>query len=134
MARFALAVLSGIAAGLGVYTFLYAQAPSYFSNNPAACANCHAMRDYFDSWQKSPHHAAAACNDCHTPHPLAAKYLAKTENGWRHSLRFTLQDYPDAIRIRAASAAIVEANCVRCHEAMGSGNCLHCHAGVAHGS
>jgi len=37
----AAAVLVGIAAGLGVYTFVYAKGYSYITNDPAACANCH---------------------------------------------------------------------------------------------
>jgi len=69
----------GAALGLGAYTFVYARGYSYFSNDPAACANCHVMRDYFDSWQRSSHHASAVCNDCHTPHPLVGKYLTKAE-------------------------------------------------------
>lgn len=138
MARFAFAVLLGVLTGLGVYTFVYAQGYSYFSNDPAACANCHAMRDHFESWQKSSHHAGATCNDCHTPHALLGKYLTKAENGWNHSLRFTLQDFPEPIRIRPVNAAKLEANCVRCHEPMvaevaGTG-CARCHAGVGHGA
>jgi cytochrome c nitrite reductase small subunit len=77
------------------------------------------------------------CNDCHTPHALVGKYLTKAENGWNHSLRFTLQDYPDPIRIRAANAAKLRANCLRCHMDMASQmpeeDCVRCHAGVGHG-
>jgi cytochrome c nitrite reductase small subunit len=135
--RYLVAVLAGVVAGLGAYTFRYAQGFSYFSNDPEACANCHVMREYHDSWQKAPHHAAAACNDCHTPHALAGKYLAKAENGWHHSLRFTLQDYADPIRLRAVNAARLERNCLRCHQEMAGEvkglACLHCHAGVGHG-
>ena len=135
--RAVLSALVGAALGLGVYTFLYAQGHSYFSNNPAACANCHVMRDYLDSWQRSSHHASAVCNDCHTPHALAGKYLTKAENGWNHSLHFTLQDYPDPIRIRPANAAKLRANCLRCHADMAGQmpeeDCVRCHAGVGHG-
>jgi cytochrome c nitrite reductase small subunit len=133
----ALSALAGAALGLGVYTFLYAQGFSYFSNRPAACANCHIMRDYFESWQRSSHHSAAVCNDCHTPHALAGKYLTKAENGWNHSMHFTLEDYSDPIRIRPANAARLRANCVRCHADMAAlmpgEDCLRCHAGVGHG-
>ncbi len=135
--RYLVAGLAGVLIGLGAYTFRYAQGFSYFSNDPEACANCHVMREYRDSWQQSSHHAAAACNDCHTPHGLAGKYLAKAENGWHHSLRFTLQDYADPLRIRAANAARLERNCLRCHQEMASEmkglECLHCHAAVGHG-
>ena len=64
--RAVLSALVGAALGLGVYTFLYAQGHSYFSNNPAACANCHVMRDYLDSWQRSSHHASGRRPYCLT--------------------------------------------------------------------
>jgi len=133
----ALSVLAGLALGLGVYTFVYAQGFSYFSSNPSACANCHVMRDYYDSWERSTHRARAVCNDCHTPHAIAPKYLTKAENGWNHSMRFTLQNYPDPIRIRPANAEKLRQNCLRCHGDMASQmpdeDCVRCHAGVGHG-
>ncbi|HET9764987.1 MAG TPA: cytochrome c nitrite reductase small subunit, partial [Casimicrobiaceae bacterium] len=39
-----LAVLVGVLAGLGGYTFLYAEGFSYMSSDPRACVNCHIMR------------------------------------------------------------------------------------------
>jgi cytochrome c nitrite reductase small subunit len=133
---YAAAALIGIIGGLGAYTFVYARGFSYFSNNPEACANCHVMREFRDAWQKGSHHAHAACNDCHTPHPFASKYFVKARNGWNHSLRFTLQDFPDPIRIRPANAEVLEANCVRCHAPMVSEmaglHCVRCHSGVGH--
>ena len=69
-----LACTLGLFGGLGTYTFTYAKGLSYFSNDPRACMNCHIMREHFDGWQKSPHHAVATCNDCHTPHTFFAKY------------------------------------------------------------
>ena len=35
--------LCGMAAGLGTFTFVYAQGSSDLPNDPAACANCHVM-------------------------------------------------------------------------------------------
>lgn len=140
------ATLVGVAIGLGAYTFQYAQGLSYFSNRPEACANCHVMRDVLDSWQKSPHHLRASCNDCHTPHALVPKYVAKAEHGWRHSVGFTLQNFPEPIRITPHDRILVIENCVRCHGEMISEiegrpgahdavalDCLRCHAGVGHG-
>src|SRR4051794_2922993 len=88
----ALAVLMGTCIGLGGYTFRYAEGLSYFSTDPKACVNCHVMRDEYESWARSSHHAAAGCVDCHLPHELVPKYLAKASNGWHHSKGFTLQD------------------------------------------
>ncbi len=133
-----LSVLTGSMIGLGLYTFLYAQGYSYFSNDPNACANCHIMREYLESWQKSSHHARATCNDCHTPHALLPKLATKAENGWNHSMKFTLQNFQEPIRIRVSNADRLQANCLRCHQDMSDeigsdADCVHCHAGVGHG-
>ena len=135
----------GVCAGLGGYTFFYAKGLAYMSNDPAVCANCHVMRPYYEGWAKATHHAVATCNDCHAPHDLLGKLMTKAENGAHHSQAFTLQTYPDVIRIRPKNAAIVVQNCLRCHEELVSGitghgkhqeegaDCVRCHAGVGHG-
>src|SRR5512147_244022 len=86
-----LAVLAGLLAGTGSFTFRYAEGLSYLSNDPKACANCHVMNDQFDSWRKGPHHATAVCNDCHVPPQFPWKYVAKARNGYHHSMGITLQ-------------------------------------------
>ncbi len=40
-AELLLAVLVGVAAGIGGYTFVSARGASYLTDNPAACANGH---------------------------------------------------------------------------------------------
>lgn len=130
----------GIVGGLGMFTFQYAEGTSYFSNDPKACVNCHIMRDQFDGWQKSTHHAVATCNDCHVPHDLIGKYLTKAEHGYRHSKGFTFQDFHEPIRITDGSSRIVQHNCVRCHESLvadlpshsAGADCAHCHSGIGH--
>jgi cytochrome c nitrite reductase small subunit len=138
-------LLAGVVLGLGGYTFWYAEGASYLSSDPRACVNCHVMREHFDSWQRSSHHAVANCIDCHLPHATLPKYLAKAENGFFHSLRFTLQDYPEPIRIGPKNARILQQNCIHCHydlvaDVIGHGsagdatnNCVRCHASVGHG-
>ena len=103
------------------------------------------MRDQYDGWQKASHHAVATCNDCHVPHEMVPKYLVKAENGFWHSKGFTLQDFPEPIRLRPVSLNILQTNCVHCHHDLvndilihgstGSEttNCVHCHAAVGHG-
>ena len=136
------ACLAGVMTGVGTYTFQYAEGLSYFSNDPNACANCHIMRDHLDSWQKSSHHGRAVCNDCHTPHALLPKLITKADNGWNHSVKFTLQNYADPIRIRPVNAVRLQENCVRCHADLtadirhaysGDVTCVRCHRGVGHG-
>jgi cytochrome c nitrite reductase small subunit len=140
-----LAVAVGLAAGIGAYTFRYAQGLSYFSADPKACVNCHIMRSQYDGWQKASHHAVAVCIDCHLPHDFISKYLAKAENGWRHSEKFTTQSFAEPILVQARGREILQANCVQCHAPLveqlapgphGGGDtvsCVHCHANVGHG-
>jgi cytochrome c nitrite reductase small subunit len=144
---FAIAVLCGVPLGLGAFTFYFGEGVSYFSHDPRACANCHIMNDEFASWQKGPHHAAAVCVDCHLPEPLIPKLIAKTDNGYRHSKGFTLQDFHEPIQITPRNTAILQDNCVRCHadfvhDIVGGSkhvapenvSCVHCHRGVGHGA
>src|SRR5262245_55440645 len=111
----ALCMLTGVLLGAGAFTVHYAEGFSYLSNDPKACVNCHIMRDQYDGWQKASHHAAATCNDCHVPHEFFAKYWVKAENGLFHSKGFTLQDFPEPIRLRPVSLGVLHVNCVRCH-------------------
>jgi cytochrome c nitrite reductase small subunit len=106
-----LAALFGLLVGVGVYTFNYAEGFSYFSTDPKACANCHIMNDEYDSWRKGPHHAAAVCVDCHLPHDLIGKYIAKASNGYHHSKGFTFQDFHEPILIKPHNAQILQENC-----------------------
>ncbi len=141
----ALAAIVGMLLGAGVFTVVYAEGLSYLSNDPEACVNCHIMREQFAGWQTGPHKDAATCNDCHVPHKLLSKYIGKAMNGWHHSSAFTLQDYPDPIRIKAGNAEVLEQNCRTCHRELvaditghyGSDRegppCVQCHRNVGHG-
>jgi cytochrome c nitrite reductase small subunit len=140
-----LVVAGGILFGLGGFTLQYGEGLSYFSKNPAACANCHIMNSQYDSWQKSSHHTAATCVDCHLPHDFIGKYLAKAENGYNHSRAFTMQDFAEPIRINEKNSRILQANCLACHgdfvhELVSSTQadpdgirCVHCHRSAGHG-
>lgn len=111
----ALAVVTGVAAGIGAYTFSYAKGLSYFGTDPRACTNCHIMEPEYAGWQKSSHHAVAGCVDCHLPASFVPKYLAKSENGYRHGKLFTTQTFEEPITVKPAGQAILQANCERCH-------------------
>jgi cytochrome c nitrite reductase small subunit len=111
----AAAMLVGTAAGLGLYTFVYARGWSYLTNDPAACANCHIMSEHFAAWTKGSHHTAATCNDCHTPHDLVGKYAVKAKNGFWHSFYFTVGGYPDPLRITGGNREVTEDACRYCH-------------------
>jgi cytochrome c nitrite reductase small subunit len=134
-------VAVGAAMGLGIFTFMYAEGYSYMLDDPKACVNCHVMRDQYDAWQGSSHHAVATCNDCHTPHNLFGKYRVKATNGMRHSAYFTLGNFPEPIRINDTDRAIAEENCRRCHQKLVNAvdgahaqklTCTNCHWRAGH--
>ncbi len=141
---------AGIVAGLGGYTFVYAEGASYMTNDPAACMNCHVMREQYEGWQKSSHHAVAVCNDCHAPHDLVGKYTTKAINGWNHSLAFTTGEFHEPIQVTDRNRRITEGACRYCHGEMteqidlhpavssagfddgDSISCIRCHRNVGH--
>jgi cytochrome c nitrite reductase small subunit len=138
-----LAAIVGLLIGIGLFTFGYARGASYMTDDPAACANCHVMRDQFQSWKKSSHGKTAVCNDCHTPPGFVAKYTTKAVNGFFHSLAFTTQNFPDEIRITGRNHDVTEKACLKCHEDIvrqlrGSRqhrqdiSCIQCHSQVGH--
>lgn len=138
-----LAVALGLSLGIGLYAFVYAKGFSYMSDDPGACANCHAMNDHYSGWIKSSHHTAAVCNDCHTPANLPGKLLTKALNGFWHSFYFTTGNYPDEILITGRNRGVSEGACLKCHadmaEAINAGvhhatdaPCLNCHRAVGH--
>lgn len=139
----ALALSLGLAAGAGIYTFVYAKGYSYLSDDPKACVNCHVMQEQYDGWVKSSHKTAASCNDCHLPKSLPGKLKVKASNGFWHSFFFTTGSYPEPIGIKPGNWKVAEANCRSCHadtvHAMAGPkqdasqfSCMHCHASVGH--
>jgi cytochrome c nitrite reductase small subunit len=144
------AVCVGLFLGVGTYTFVYARGYSYLTNDPAACANCHIMRDHFAAWTRSSHATVAVCNDCHTPPGLVPKYLTKAENGFWHSFYFTTGRYPDPLRITPRNQDVTERACRKCHHELtesieppqpragatkahgGQLSCVRCHDRVGH--
>lgn len=146
--RFALivsAVLVGLTAGIGAYTFVYAKGYSYLTNDPAACANCHVMRDHFAAWERGSHRSVATCSDCHTPPGLVPKYMTKARNGFWHSFYFTTGGYPIPVQITKRDHDIVEMACRKCHTEMTAAinpthtakgrdgvSCTTCHNDVGH--
>ena len=138
-----LGVAVGAAAGVGGFTFVYAKGGSYFTKDPAACVNCHVMRDQYDGWIKSSHRLVAACNDCHTPPGLVGKYTTKALNGFWHSYAFTTGRFHEPIQITPRNRGVTERACRHCHEDIvqavdgphrpgESLSCLTCHRSVGH--
>jgi cytochrome c nitrite reductase small subunit len=141
-----IATALGIAAGIGSYTFGYAEGASYLTNDPEACANCHVMEEQHDAWHASSHGKFATCNDCHAPHDFVGKYYCKSRNGFFHSLAFTTGNFPDNIQMHEYNKGVVEDNCRHCHQqvvhqiekrpTLGGKeervSCIKCHDDVGH--
>jgi cytochrome c nitrite reductase small subunit len=139
----ALAVVMGILGGIGAFTFGYGKGFSYLVNDPKACANCHVMQEHYDSWQKSSHHHVATCNDCHLPHDFVGKWVVKGDNGFFHSLAFTLENYHEPIQIKPRNRRVTQNACMSCHQDIvhqmlppETGGemlqCVQCHSDVGH--
>jgi len=131
----AIVIAAGVFCGLGIFTFSYARAGSYLTDDPEACANCHVMRAEYSGWLKSSHRSAAVCNDCHTPAGFIPKYFTKALNGVFHSTAFTTGHFEDHIQIKARSRQITEEACMKCHSQIAhaiDGSCIKCHSEVGH--
>jgi cytochrome c nitrite reductase small subunit len=145
-------VLLGAAAGFFIYLMYVARMPSYLSDDPSACVNCHIMAPYYQSWQKSSHQAWATCNECHVPHDnVFRQYAFKAKDGLFHASVFTLRMEPQVLRPREESYGVIMENCIRCHTQLntefvktgmlsyadtqkGMGKaCWDCHREVPHG-
>ena len=138
-----LGVMFGVLGGIGAFTFGYGQGASYLSNDPQACVNCHVMQGHYNSWLNSSHRHVAVCNDCHLPHSFAGKWITKADNGFFHSLAFTLENFHEPIQIKPRNRRVTQGACLDCHaevvhqmlpvEAGGEMlMCIHCHSDVGH--
>ena len=109
-------ILIGIFMGLGMFAFYLSNAPSYLSDDPKTCLNCHIMAPQYATWFHSSHREHATCNDCHVPNDNIFKhYFFKAQDGLRHATIFTLRKEPQVIMIKEAGQNAVQGNCLRCH-------------------
>jgi cytochrome c nitrite reductase small subunit len=133
----------GVLGGLGAFTFGYGDGAAYLKNDPAACANCHIMREQYDSWTHSSHESVATCNDCHLPHDFTGKWITKADNGFFHSLAFTTDDFHEPIQIKDRNRRVTQGACLHCHSEYVNQmlpverggdvlRCIHCHDDVGH--
>jgi cytochrome c nitrite reductase small subunit len=143
VAQAILGLAIGSAVGLGAFTFVYARGYSYLTDDPKACANCHAMQGQYAGWMKGSHRSVATCNDCHTPSGFVGKYMTKGSNGFWHSFYFTTGWYPDPIQIRPGNREVTNRACRKCHGDVtqaiegphgesGASQCVRCHGSVGH--
>jgi len=144
-------IITGIFCGLVLYVFYISNAPSYLSDKPETCVNCHIMAPQYATWAHSAHREVTNCNDCHVPHNnVFNKYYFKAMDGLRHATVFTLRKEPQVIFIKHAGKKAVQNNCLRCHEDLlkddklsiwtedvflyrRDRSCLDCHIETPHG-
>lgn len=144
-------ILLGIFTGMGFYTVYISKAPSYLSDNPKTCVNCHIMAPQYATWSHSSHRESTNCNDCHVPHNnVVSHYLFKAKDGMRHATIFTLRTEPQVIHIKEEGKKVVHQNCNRCHEGLMKNEsmqnyntefnnirterlCVDCHREIPHG-
>lgn len=143
VAPLVIALIAGIAGGVGTFTFGYGKGFSYLVNDPRSCVNCHVMQGHYDAWQNSSHARVATCNSCHLPHDPIGKWVTKADNGFFHSLAFTLDDFPDPIRIKPRNSRVTQGTCLSCHADIVHQmlpedpdgevpSCVSCHGDVGH--
>ena len=114
--RLSVLIIVGVFFGFAAYALYLSKFPSYLSDSPETCVNCHIMGPEYASWSHSSHRIHATCNDCHVPHNnIFNKYFFKAKDGMRHATIFTLRTEPQAIIIKEASKRVVQQNCERCH-------------------
>ena len=107
----------GVFVGLAFLILHISNAPSYLSDKPEACINCHVMTPQYITWRNSIHARVATCNDCHVPQDnIVRKLYFKASDGLRHSTIFTFRLEPQVIQIKDAGKKVVQENCIRCHQ------------------
>jgi cytochrome c nitrite reductase small subunit len=108
-----------VAIGLFAYVVKASNMISYLSSDPKVCINCHTMNTVYATWQHSSHRNRATCVECHLPRDsFAHKMLAKSRDGFKHSVAMTFRTYGLNIRATENAADRIQANCIMCHQEM----------------
>jgi cytochrome c nitrite reductase small subunit len=104
---------------MGMFTYAVSESKmlSYLSNDPKVCINCHTMNTHYATWQHSSHREKANCVDCHLPRDsFFDKMIAKSRDGFNHSVSMTLGSYGYNLRASADASERIQANCIYCHK------------------
>ena len=106
------------------------------------CGSCHVMEEQVETFVHSSHKIAADCGDCHVPHELVYGAFDKAYTGTKDLIGVILDKDPFTIEAGTHSKNVIQANCVRCHQAFLNevGNtmdengkyCFDCHKNTPH--
>ena len=127
-------------AGSGAAAFLLLGPPKLLAKSESAnfCASCHVMQDEFTAWQHSGAHSRIQCVDCHLPNANPVEhYVWKAIDGMKDVVSFHSGRVPETIALSAHGEHVVQANCIRCHEATvarmdTTRECWGCHRQTRH--
>ncbi len=131
-----LAVAAIVAAGL----FLAVGPPKLLatSDRPDFCMRCHVMESNYEAWIHAGAHRSSRCVDCHLPNENAGlHYIWKSLDGLKDAVVFYAGRVPERIRLSSHGKAVLQANCLRCHDAtLGMTDrerrCWSCHRSISH--
>lgn len=105
------------ALGLFAYVVNASNMISYLSEDPKVCINCHVMNTQYATWQHSAHREKATCVECHLSRDsFVDKMIAKSRDGFNHSVAMAFRTYENNIRITDNAAKRIQANCISCHK------------------
>ncbi len=129
-----------IAAGAVIMLFLLLGPPKLLarSESPVFCNGCHVMESEFAAWSHAGAHRRKKCVDCHLPNQnTAIHYIWKSLDGMKDVGFFFSGLASDSIKITEHGRKVLQANCIRCHEATVSmidqgRQCWDCHRRIAH--
>jgi cytochrome c nitrite reductase small subunit len=141
----ALLILAAAATIMALGAFVVVtEAPAYAGTASETCANCHVMDSMYENHYHAAHRPWTECASCHLPHNnLVNYYVEKGRQGMHDVYVFGTAQTPQVIRLSAYSKAIVQQNCIHCHEdaveTIMAGVqpferfCWECHRSTAHG-
>ena len=107
-----LGVLLGTTIGVGAYTFAYAKGWSYLTDDAAACANCHIMRQEYDGFWHSFYFTSGVYEDNIQINPHSREIV---EEACRHCHN----EIVEAIEGSHPAHTNQQLACLRCHISVG---------------
>ncbi len=108
------------------------------TDRPDFCMRCHVMESNYEAWIHAGAHRRSKCVDCHLPNQNAGlHYLWKSLDGLKDAVVFYSGTVPERITLSAHGGAVLQANCLRCHETTVMmtdtvRKCWSCHRRISH--